>query len=80
MSDQSYNPGAGNSSDGINKAAQTAHETIDRVAVAADAARDSTSKAYVNLEESLRSYTRERPISSLLWALGIGFVLGRLVR
>ena len=80
MSEQGFNPNAAASGDGINKAAQTAHQTIDKVAAAAESARESTNKAYANFEQSLRDCTKDRPIQSLLWAVGIGFVLGRLIR
>lgn len=80
MSEQGFNPNAAAGSDSINKAAQTAHQTIDKAAAAADAARESTTKAYANFEQSLRECTKDHPIQSLLWAVGIGFVLGRLIR
>lgn len=80
MSEQNFNQNAAAGSDGINKAAQTAHQTIDKMAAAADSARESTSRAYSSFEESLRDCTKDRPIQSLLWAAGIGFVLGRLMR
>ena len=78
MSLGNSNPPSGN--DAINKATQTAHETVDKIAAAADSAQEQTAKAYANFEQGLIDCTKDKPIRSLLWAVGIGFVLGRIMR
>jgi len=80
MSVENLNPNGPTGGDTINKATQAAHETVDKMAAAASSAQDRTAKAYTSFEQSLRDCTKDRPIQSLLWAIGIGFVLGRLIR
>lgn len=75
---QNHNDASGN--DSINRAAQAAHETVDKMASAAESARESTSKVYTIWEQRLRDCTKDRPFQSLFCAIGVGIVLGRLIK
>jgi len=80
MNAEKFDSNASSSSDTINKAAQVGHEAVDKVAAAASSTQERAAKTYTSLEQSLRECTEDYPIRSLLWAVGIGFILGRLIR
>jgi len=72
--------------DTIKKAAESVHETVDKIANATNQAADSLgekSEQLKNCEQQLvencRSYVHENPLTALGIAAAAGFVLSRLL-
>jgi ElaB/YqjD/DUF883 family membrane-anchored ribosome-binding protein len=71
----------------INRVTETAHQTIDRLAdKAVPAAEWAEEKAYRAQDQALRfadqcgAMVRDRPITALLSAAAVGYLLGRVMR
>jgi ElaB/YqjD/DUF883 family membrane-anchored ribosome-binding protein len=71
----------------IDRVARAAHETVDKVAQAAVPAADWLNESADQLRlqreqwmENSRGYIRERPLLTVGVALGVGYLLGRLLR
>ena len=72
--------------DTIKKAAESAHETVDKIASATNHAADALGEKGVQLKnceqqlvENCRSYVHENPLTALGIAAAAGFVLSRLL-
>ncbi|MCD2451628.1 DUF883 family protein [Methylicorpusculum oleiharenae] len=72
--------------DTINKAAESAHETVDKIANATNQAADALGEKGEQLKnceqrlvEDCRSYVHENPLTALAIAAAAGFVLSRLL-
>jgi ElaB/YqjD/DUF883 family membrane-anchored ribosome-binding protein len=70
----------------INKAAESAHETVDKIANATNQAADVLGEKGAQLKnceqqlvENCRSYVHENPLTALGIAAAAGFVLSRLL-
>jgi len=72
--------------DTIDRVQAGAHETVDKVADATRQAAESLGRKGEQLKnseqqlvEDIRTYMREKPITSLAIAVGAGFLLSRLM-
>ena len=70
----------------IDKAAKSAHETVDKFANASNQAAEALGKRGEQLKnaeqqaiEKCRSYVRDNPIASLGIAVAAGFLLSRVI-
>lgn len=70
----------------IDKATQSAHETVDKIAHATNQAAETLNEKGEQLKnaeqrwvENCRTYIRENPVTSLGIAVAAGFLLSRLL-
>jgi ElaB/YqjD/DUF883 family membrane-anchored ribosome-binding protein len=69
----------GKATDQTARAKQTAHAAVDQARQTAQAAWQEV-KSKISDLQSLEAYVREKPTQAVLVALGVGFIMGLLVR
>lgn len=84
---QAVDQAAGKAAPAIERAQNAAHRTIDTVAdkavPAADWAAENSRRLVTRSTEiagACGSYVRERPVASIVGALAVGYLIGRIVR
>lgn len=89
--EENTNPSSGDGADasaGSNRFGRAKDFMNDKYAAASDRVRDSYSAARERVEDvdfgamgdQLRSYVRSNPAKALLFSVGVGFVIGLLLR
>jgi len=62
----------------VGRAAATAHETVDRAAQKAQESCDRLDQFCADIADLPRDTIRTHPIASVVLALSVGYILGRL--
>ena len=62
----------------VGKAAATAHDTVDRAAQSVQSAFDRAHACMDEAVEKPRNVIRDNPVASVVLALAVGFLWGRL--